>query len=111
MKSKRKNYTKSKLYINLSIYLKSLNKQLQPRQMLTKQVVLILNEYIADVMTQTIDIAVELNGRSKRKTLLVPDIQYAIRILLPKTLVRFAEREGAKSLILFNVKESNLIPI
>lgn len=108
MKAKRNN--RKKPSSDLTIYLKRINKNIHPDLTVSKAAAAVLNDFMADVMHKTINIAVDLKRRTKRKTLMTTDIHNAVKLLLPQTLARFAEREAGKSLLLINLKQASMIP-
>jgi len=108
MKSKRKNHRNR--FPDLTIYFKRVNKNINPQNTVSKAAALVLNDFMADMMHQTMDIAVDLKRRSKRKTLMTTDVHHAVQLLLPRTLARFAEREAGKSLLLINLQQASMIP-
>lgn len=103
MKAKRKPNRKNQLG-DLTIYFKRINKYIYPDKTVSKAAALVLNDYMADVMQRTVNIAVDLKKRSKRKTLMLDDVHHAVKLLLPQTLARFARREAGKSLLLINLQ-------
>lgn len=103
MKSKSSRRTKAaEQLFNFTPYVRRLNKIMNPDLMLSKEVTVTLNDFMADIFYQISTEAGSLNQRMHQKTLTDKDIEAAIKLVLPPNLVTYAIHEAKKAVIISN---------
>lgn len=91
-----------------SIYIKKIMKEQSPHMHITKATMVALTDFVGDCFERIATEASQISKRNKRSTLLIEDIEGAVRIVLPPELSRFAMAEGKKSIALYTTASSSM---
>ena len=100
--NKRRSSRNKKRKESYGRYIRQIMRMIRPDMQLASKTIAILDDFIMDIFLRIAREASDLANMSKRKTLMVRDIEAAIRLILVGDLIEYALLEGKKSVITFD---------
>ncbi|CAG5053214.1 unnamed protein product [Parnassius apollo] len=100
--------TKKKNYHSFSIYIYKLLKSVAKENLgISRKSMLIMNNFVNDMLENIVEEAARLVSHSKKSTLTSREIQSAIKLLIPGELAKHANIEGLKAITVYMNNKTN----
>ena len=80
-----------------SLYIYKVLKQVHPETGISSKAMSIMNSFVNDMFDRIAGEASRLAHYNKRATIYIPEIQSAVRLLLPEELAKCADAKGRKA--------------
>ncbi|XP_049870877.1 histone H2B.1-like [Pectinophora gossypiella] len=99
---------KKKTFTNFSIYLYKLLRQVTQNKIgISRKSMLIMNNFVYDMLEKIASEAGRLVAHSKRNTLSSREIQSAIKLLVPGELAKHANMDALKAVTMYHNSQEN----